>query len=82
MRPSKPLAIETIMRTFEIMLNRLSEMSHELGDVNMEVRIEGSGGIRDFKRGDEIAAEGYRAAMSSADAIATAVPYVGAKVAS
>ena len=81
-RPSKPLAIETIMRTFEIMLNRLSELSQESGDVNMEVRIEGTGGLRDFKRTDEIAGEGYRAALNASDAIAAVLPYVQAKAAS
>jgi NTE family protein len=75
-KPSRPLAIETIMRTFEIMLNRISEHSHEPADVNIEVQIEGSGGVRDFKRGEEIAAEGHRAAWAAMPALSAALPYI------
>ena len=64
------------MRTFEIMLNRISEVSHEHADVNIEVCVDGTGGVRDFKRGDEIAALGYRAAMDAAPSFATAMPYL------
>ena len=75
-KPTRPLAIETIMRSLEIMVNHLSEVSHEAADVSIEVCVDGGGGVRDFKRGDEIAAIGYRAAMSNAGALATAMPYV------
>lgn len=75
-KPARPLAIETIMRSLEIMVNHISEVSHEAADVNIEVCVDGGGGVRDFKRGDEIAAIGYRAAMESADALAAAMPYI------
>jgi NTE family protein len=74
-KPSRPLAIETIMRTFEIMNNRISEMSHVQADVTIEVRIEG-GGIRDFKRGARIADEGYRATMDARDDLSHVMPYI------
>jgi NTE family protein len=77
-KPKMPLAIETIMRTFEIMLNRISEVSHEHADVNIEVCIDGGGGVRDFKRAEEIANEGYRATMAAAASLTTAMPYVKA----
>jgi NTE family protein len=76
--PSMPLAMETMMRTFEIMLNRISEVSHEQADVNIEICVEGTGGIRDFRRGDEIAAAGYEATMSARTDIEAAVPRVAA----
>jgi NTE family protein len=76
--PPQPLAMETIMRTFEIMLNRISEVSHEHADVNIEICIEGTGGIRDFKRGSEIAAAGYEATRSAGADIRAAMPYVRA----
>jgi NTE family protein len=75
-KPQRPLAIETIMRSMEIMVNRLSEVSHENADVNIEVRIDGGGGVRDFKRGDEIAGVGYRTVMGAAPALAEAMPYI------
>ena len=75
-KPKRPLAIETIMRTFEIMLNRISEYSHERADVNIEVRVEGTGGVRDFQRGDEIAAEGYRETRAAMPALSAALPYI------
>jgi len=75
-KPAKPLAIETIMRTFEIMLNRISEVSHEHADVNIEVCVDGTGGVRDFKRGDEIGALGYRATIEAQPSLAGAMPYL------
>ena len=72
--PSMPLAMETMMRTFEIMLNRISEVSHEHADVNIEICIEGTGGIRDFRRGNEIAALGYEATMAAAQDLRSAIP--------
>jgi NTE family protein len=77
-KPSMPLAIETIMRTFEIMLNRISEVSHEHADVNIEVSVDGDGGVREFKRGREIAELGYRATMGAAASLTSAMPYVRA----
>jgi NTE family protein len=75
-RPSRPLAIETIMRSLEIMVNHISEVSHETADVNIEVCIDGGGGVRDFKRGAEIAENGYRAAMANAESLVAAMPYI------
>ena len=80
-KPKRPLAIETIMRSLEIMVNHLSELSHENADVNIEVRIDGGGGVRDFKRGDEIADVGYQTVIAAAPALAEAMPYVGAHAA-
>jgi len=77
-KPSMPLAIETIMRTFEIMLNRISEVSHEHADVNIEVCVDGDGGVREFKRAREIAELGYRATMGAAASLTSAMPYVRA----
>ncbi len=74
-KPGKPLAIETIMRTFEIMLNRISEVSHEQADINLEICIDGTGGVRDFQRGREIADAGYRAAMNVTPAVQRVLPY-------
>jgi len=80
-KPQRPFAIETIMRSMEIMVNRLSEVSHENADVNIEVCVDGGGGVRDFKRGDEIAGVGYRAVMAAAPALAEAMPYINAAAA-
>jgi NTE family protein len=77
-KPSMPLAIETIMRTFEIMLNRISEVSHEQADINIEVCVDGDGGVRDFKRATDIAELGYRATMGAAASLTSAMPYVRA----
>ena len=77
-KPKMPLAVETIMRTFEIMLNRISEVSHEHADVNVEVCVDGGGGVRDFKRAEEIAELGYRATMAAAASLTSAMPYVKA----
>jgi NTE family protein len=79
-KPTMPFAIETIMRTFEIMLNRLSEVSHEHADVNIEVCVDGDGGVRDFKRTAEISELGYRATMDAAASLTSAMPYVKAVV--
>jgi NTE family protein len=75
-KPERPLAIETIMRSLEIMVNHLSEVSHENADVNIEVCIEGGGGVRDFKRGDEIAGAGYRTVIAAAPVLTEAMPYI------
>jgi NTE family protein len=74
-KPARPLAIETLLRTFEIMNNRISEMSNVQADVTVEICVEG-GGIRDFKRGTSIADEGYRATMEARAALSQAMPYV------
>ena len=76
-RPSRPFAIETISRVMEIMHNRISEMSNVQADVTVEICIEG-GGMRDFRHGERIGAEGYRALMDARGALAAAMPYVGA----
>ena len=75
-KPQRPFAIETILRSLEIMVNHLSEVSHVDADVNLEVCVEGGGGVRDFKRGDEIAAVGYRTVMDAATALSAAMPYI------
>lgn len=75
-KPQRPFAIETIMRSMEIMVNRLSEVSHENADVNIEVCVDGGGGVRDFKRGDEIAGVGYQTVMGAAPTLAEAMPYI------
>ena len=67
------------MRTFEIMLNRISEVSHEHADVNIEVSVDGTGGVRDFQRGPEIAELGYQAAWAAAPQIAQLLPYAKAR---
>jgi hypothetical protein len=38
--------------------------------------VEGGGGVRDFKRGDEIAAVGYRTVMDAAPTLLAAMPYI------
>ena len=75
-KPQRPLAIETILRSLEIMVNHLSEVSHVDADVNIEVCVDGGGGVRDFRRGDEIAAVGYRTVMAAAPALLGAMPYI------
>jgi NTE family protein len=75
-QPGKPLAVEAMIRAFEIMQNRISEISHEPSDVTIEVSVEGTGGLRDFKRGAEIALVGHRAARGAADALTEAIPYL------
>jgi NTE family protein len=79
--PQRPLALETIMRSLEIMVNHLSEVSHVDADVNIEVQVEGGGGVRDFKRGDEIAAVGYRTVMAQAETLVAAMPYIKSEAA-
>ena len=74
-RPSRPFAVETISRTFEIMNNRISEMSNEQADVTVEVSIE-RGGIRDFRHGEAIAVEGERAILDARERLAAVMPYV------
>lgn len=76
-RPSRPFAVETISRVMEIMHNRISEMSNVQADVTVEICIEG-GGIRDFRHGERIEAEGYRSLMDAREALAAATPYVAA----
>jgi NTE family protein len=75
-RPKKPFAVEAFIRSFDIMLNRISEMSHEPADLNVDVCIEGTGGIRDFERVAEISQQGYAATMSAASAWQTSLPYI------
>ena len=36
-KPGKPLAVESMIRAFEIMQNRISEISHEPSDVTIEI---------------------------------------------
>jgi NTE family protein len=71
--PSRPLATDTMMRAMEIMHNRISEMSNDQADTNVEVSLEG-GGLSDFKRGREYVEQGYRDTMAEADKIVSAVP--------
>jgi NTE family protein len=75
--PSRPLAADTITRCFEIMNNRLSELSRDESDVSIEVMLE-RGGLRDFDRAREYADAGYAATLASRDALAAVLPYVGA----
>jgi NTE family protein len=75
-QPGRPLAVEAMIRAFEIMQNRISEISHEPSDVTIEVCVEGTGGLRDFKRGPEIARVGYAATRDAGPALAEALPYV------
>ncbi|HZP57784.1 MAG TPA: cyclic nucleotide-binding and patatin-like phospholipase domain-containing protein [Dehalococcoidia bacterium] len=76
-RRGRPLAPETIMRALEIMHNRLSELSKNEADVNIEVCIE-RGGLRDFDRSAEIVQAGYDAASAARDELVAAVPCVEA----
>lgn len=75
-KPKKPFAVEAFIRSFDIMLNRISEMSREPADVNVEVCIEGTGGIRDFERVGEISEQGYAATMGAARDLHARLPYV------
>lgn len=77
-RPKKPYAVEAFIRSFDIMLNRISEMSREPADVNVEVCIEGTGGIRDFDRLPEISAQGYAATMQASRDLQARLPYLKA----
>ena len=74
---SKPYAIDTIMRSLEIMQNHVSEMSRKDADVMVEVCLE-RGGLRDFGRAAEIAEEGYRAVIAAAPSLTAVLPYIGA----
>src|SRR5438067_2178498 len=73
--PSRPYALDTIMRCFEIMQNHISEMSKHDADILIEVCLE-RGGLRDFGHAAEIAEEGYAAVMGSAAALTVALPYI------
>jgi len=73
--PSRPLAAETIMRCMEIMHNRLSELSKDESDANIEVCID-RGGLRDFDRSAEIVQAGYLAALAARDELRAALPYL------
>ncbi len=77
-RPKKPYAVESFIRSFDIMLNRISEMSREPADVNVEVCIEGTGGIRDFQRVSEISEQGYAATMGASRDLQARLPYLKA----
>lgn len=74
--PGRPLAVEAMIRSFEIMQNRISEISHQPCDITVEVQVEGTGGLRDFKRGVEFAALGDQATRSAAPALTEKLPYV------
>jgi NTE family protein len=77
-RPKRPYAVEAVIRSFDIMLNRISEMSRDPADVNVEVCVRGTGGIRDFERVDEISDEGYAATMAAATDLHARLPYIQA----
>ena len=76
--PKKPFAVEAFIRSFDIMLNRISEMSREPADISVEVCIEGTGGIRDFERVGEIADQGYASTLTSAQDLRERLPYLKA----
>lgn len=73
---SRPLAPDTILRSMEIMHNRLSEMSRHESDLTIEMAIE-HGGLRDFSRREETIAEGYRATLDAEHEVRALLPYVG-----
>jgi len=75
--PSRPLAADTVTRCFEIMHNRLSELSRGDADATIEVLLE-KGGLRDFDRAGEYAEIGYAAAMAARPTLAEVIPYVQA----
>lgn len=72
---TRPLAAETIIRSLEIMQNRLSELSRHDANISIEVQIE-RGGLRDFSHATEIAQAGYDATRSSRDELAALIPYI------
>ncbi len=72
---SRPLAAETIMRCLEIMHNRLSELSRNEADVNIEVCLE-RGGLRDFDLSAEIIQAGYAAGIAARSDLTNALPYL------
>src|SRR5262249_49921995 len=74
-RPSRPYAIDTIMRSLEIMQNHVSEMSRNDADVMIEVCLD-RGGLRDFGRATEIAEEGHRAVIAAVPSLHSVLPYV------
>ncbi len=73
--PSRPIAADTITRCFEIMHNRLSELSRNDADVTIEVQLE-KGGIRDFDRMAEFSRAGHDATLGAIDELASVMPYV------
>lgn len=73
--PSRPYAPETIMRSMEIMHNRLSELSMNEADAVIEVCLE-RGGLRDFSRSNEFVREGYRVAHETVPTLHRILPYV------
>lgn len=73
--PSRPYAPETIMRSMEIMHNRLSELSMNEADAVIEVCLE-RGGLRDFSRSDEFVREGYGVARANLPSLNKVLPYV------
>ncbi len=76
-KPGRPLATETIMRSLEIMNNRLSELSRNDADATIEVRLS-RGGMRDFDRTAEFAAAGQQAVVDAREDLAKVMPYIGA----
>jgi NTE family protein len=78
-RPKRPYAVEAVIRSFDIMLNRISEMSRDPADVNVEVCVQGTGGIRDFERVDEISDQGYAATMTAVADLHARLPYLQAR---
>jgi len=75
-KPNRPFAPDTILRSMEIMHNRLSEMSRHESDLTVEMAIE-HGGLRDFRRREETIDEGYRATLAAGQEIRALLPYVG-----
>jgi len=64
------------MRSMEIMVNRLSEVSHENADVNIEVCIDGEAVYATSNAATRFAGVGYRTVMGAAPALAEAMPYI------
>lgn len=71
---SRPLAPDTILRSMEIMYNRLSELSRNESDLTIEIAVE-HGGLRDFSRGEETIEEGYRATIAAFHEVRALLPY-------
>ena len=69
------ITTDTITRCFEIMHNRLSELSRNDADVTIEVQLE-KGGLREFDRLQEFARAGHDATVAALPEIAEVLPYV------
>lgn len=74
--PGRPLATETIMRSLEIMNNRLSELSRNDSDVTVEVCL-ARGGLRDFDHLEEFARAGEEGVLAAHGDLAKVMPYIG-----